>query len=292
MLKSTKRKNLKPPGKCIFCGGSGMSREHIWPEWMQNYFPAAGPDARSAHIVNTLGQSNSFEHGRLHRSHDILYQKLRIACRQCNNGWMSQIVEAAKHILVPLLRGEWPVLNADGASKLAAWITLFTMVIEFADPKTAAVTAEERATFKRTKSPLPNWNVYCGRYSGRQDRVAFWHRGGLILKDGEVPNGVLKPNVQTTTFVIGGAIFHAASGPDFFNCFEPDYGLGIGMRCVFPNSNVELILKPPATLDQMGYHRAQVFLWEVMGIPTSPAQVAFSLFGMASGVVPINRPRG
>ena len=32
MTKKPKRKNLKPPGKCIFCGGDTLTKEHVWAE--------------------------------------------------------------------------------------------------------------------------------------------------------------------------------------------------------------------------------------------------------------------
>src|SRR5262249_12745786 len=32
-----------PPGKCIFCGGGGLSKEHVWSEWTHTYI---GPDKR------------------------------------------------------------------------------------------------------------------------------------------------------------------------------------------------------------------------------------------------------
>ena len=29
----------KPPGKCIFCGASNLSKEHFWSEWASPLLP-------------------------------------------------------------------------------------------------------------------------------------------------------------------------------------------------------------------------------------------------------------
>jgi len=38
MTKRTKRL-VKPHGRCIFCGGTGLSKEHIWSDWLSGLIP-------------------------------------------------------------------------------------------------------------------------------------------------------------------------------------------------------------------------------------------------------------
>jgi len=34
-----KHANLKPPGRCIFCGALGVTQEHMWANWLRSYIP-------------------------------------------------------------------------------------------------------------------------------------------------------------------------------------------------------------------------------------------------------------
>lgn len=38
MAKRLNRKS-KLPGRCIFCGGGNLSKEHFWPEWASALLP-------------------------------------------------------------------------------------------------------------------------------------------------------------------------------------------------------------------------------------------------------------
>src|SRR5271169_2401942 len=51
MSKKRLRQNLKPPGKCIFCGGPGVTHEHLFSDWLRDLFP------RSAADTHTIAQA-------------------------------------------------------------------------------------------------------------------------------------------------------------------------------------------------------------------------------------------
>ena len=86
--------------KCIFCGSSEVSQEHIFAQWMRAYFPekkfastlhARTPDDK---LLETLksGVSKGTESSYGYTSHMV--------CADCNGTWMSQLEEKAKGILV------------------------------------------------------------------------------------------------------------------------------------------------------------------------------------------------
>jgi hypothetical protein len=85
----------KPQKRCIFCGAAGMSREHIWGNWLKKYVAATMPKhSSSVHVVNPPGESDFFKVWT--RSGDPLRSNVRVVCVNCNNTWLSGIQDAAK----------------------------------------------------------------------------------------------------------------------------------------------------------------------------------------------------
>ena len=39
---------IKKPGRCIFCNGRGLSKEHMWPDWLKAYIPRPTSTSRRA----------------------------------------------------------------------------------------------------------------------------------------------------------------------------------------------------------------------------------------------------
>jgi hypothetical protein len=91
--------SLRAPNLCAFCGKPGkMTKQHIWPKWLKKI---RSPTATSH--TQTVGELISFSPGsrrpprstKIHQGH-AGSRKIKNVCQLCNNGWMSQIEEAAK----------------------------------------------------------------------------------------------------------------------------------------------------------------------------------------------------
>lgn len=115
---------------------------------------------------------------------DLRGRKLRVACEQCNNGWMSHLQNQAKPILLPMMLGTKAVLSPDEQSIISAWMAMFTMVFEQMDPDSAAITKEEREKFKAEKRAQENWLIWIAPYSGAI--LPATHRG-IHLRDKRDP---------------------------------------------------------------------------------------------------------
>lgn len=89
------------PSFCIFCGGRPLTREHIWADWFRAYLPRPLPFYHSGRIV--LSEDNTQTHKSEKISGDPKCRKMRIVCNRCNNEWMSDLQNATKPILIPLL---------------------------------------------------------------------------------------------------------------------------------------------------------------------------------------------
>lgn len=120
--------------KCIFCGSSEVSQEHIFAQWMRAYFPekkfastlhARTPDDK---LLETLksGVSKGTESSYGYTSHMV--------CADCNGTWMSQLEEKVKGILVDkndVFREKIRDLKLDDSNikQLALWIIVKAILL-------------------------------------------------------------------------------------------------------------------------------------------------------------------
>ncbi|WP_155257467.1 hypothetical protein [Rhizobium leguminosarum] len=66
---------------------------------------------------------------------------------------------------------------------IAIWATMFTMVIEFYDPKLAVATDQDRQAMpfkgKRFSKPPPDWRIYMARLRSNEE-ADWYHTGGWV----------------------------------------------------------------------------------------------------------------
>src|SRR3954469_13275208 len=98
---------VKKRGYCIFCGGTPLSKEHFFAEWMHDYLPPKP----STHYV--AGSDLIGRPGKMFRPGNVFERHLRVVCKACNSGWMSTLQNEAKPILIPLMQGVRRTLNPE-----------------------------------------------------------------------------------------------------------------------------------------------------------------------------------
>jgi hypothetical protein len=193
---------------CIFCGGKGVSKEHIFPQWMQGIVPPQMQ--RTVHLVDGMhafgwqsGQKSFSELGALARPGDPLSQTINKVCRTCNNGWMSRIVEDAKPLLADLLSGRIIPLSRHDRMRLVRAVILTAMMIDQADERLSAVSSEARRHIMTAKTPPANWRVFFAWNEG-QMHAAWWNRTFVASVQGVVPS---TSNFNVCLWYVGKAIF-------------------------------------------------------------------------------------
>ena len=194
-------------GKCVFCGGRGLTKGHVWPEWLQDILP------RKSHHLQFSGRIASFAPSgpisqKLREGHAGT-RKPRNTCLSCNTGWMSRIEQAAMPDATPLILGKPVTLDADGQRRLATLISLVTMRAEFLDTKTAANNFAERTWIKEKSEPPANWKIWIARYAGTNNQHWVYHHGLGASSSPDVQVGAC--DTQATTMVIGELCAHAFS---------------------------------------------------------------------------------
>jgi hypothetical protein len=262
MGKRTKRANLKPPGKCAFCGAGHLTREHVWADWLKPYVPrtlthTSQAVSRSAISMFSDHRIHSQGKGILTGPGDPHSKRLRIVCGTCNSGWMSQLQEQAKPLLIQLIAGNWPNLSPHDQRVLAAWATMFTMVVEFADLNTLVTPFSQRDEFRQTRVPPKGWAVWIGRFDGFLWRGVFNHFGWRppLVVTGAAPSPAValtaKLDSQSTAFVLGKVFFQT------FSTIRTDpkiqeraFADRFGLRCIWPVSD-NVVVRPDHILDDI-----------------------------------------
>jgi hypothetical protein len=228
MPKGPKRQNLKGPGTCIFCGRVAgtvyngitisMSKQHLWPEWMQKPFPETETTHTNSKLKFKLAPGRSIQIDPFLKIHqgDIKTRQLRILCEyHCNNGWVNHVEDSTKEFLIPLINGDFFTLTGEHQAKFALWLAIACIVWEYTDPPTQAIPKEDRDFIYEKRKPPPNWSMWVGNYKGNDWKNRYRHHGGYVVprelfaeRDIVGPNA---PNSQTSSLQIGELFMHVSS---------------------------------------------------------------------------------
>lgn len=229
----------RPPKRCIYCGATGVTKEHLWGSWSRKLARATFP--ATEHIVTRFvaGEISPalVAPGPLTRAGSPRSLTLKVVCRACNNGWMKENVDAAIPLLKRLHDGIWWNLLDEERTVLAVWAIQLTCTWEWADRDTIAVPQKERNHLRMYHTPSPYWAVFAGRFSSLTNNDYVFHRR-LDLS----PTSALNcyPRSQITTITFGDLIMQTYYGEAGFP-FNPDaYPRSLGLHPLWPLSNAPI----------------------------------------------------
>lgn len=233
---------------CAFCGGVGLSREHFWPEWMHSYLPNGPAQSRHVERLETYeGKRVLVDVPRdVERQGGTRNKTMKIVCRTCNGGWMSELENAAKPIMIPMMQGERVVLDAAARLTLAQWIALKAMLADANVPGDTVLSAQQRLAFKNRREIPPSFSANIGRTTGMLWSTRFHRHAAIMATSVNAKVPASGKNVQAIVFGANQllmAVFIDESG----------VGLSVGNRFLskvprlFPLDAADLVW-PPATL--------------------------------------------
>lgn len=227
----------KKPVKCIYCGEAGVTKEHLWGRWSEktDYYKNISRPFNDVfnHQVGRKSDKTelTYKKGPASRNGTARSFQLKIVCKDCNSGWMSDLIDAAKPLLVRLETGDWWNFSEDDCKTLAAWATMFTMTYEFADKQTVIITKAERHDFRLKRIPPSNFIVLVGRCDDTPPEVRYRHRNFNI----QIDEKQMKIEGQVTSFNFGKLFLQVVSGGvhaegkkiPIINCdaYSKNYGL-------------------------------------------------------------------
>lgn len=227
--------------KCIFCKDSGMSKEHFWPEWISSYIQNNRTGNHISEIHSSEGKKDRVLDRQIKRPGNVITKKLRVVCKSCNNGWMSQLEERVKPILVAILENKSITIKKDDLLFLSKWVAMKVIVAEQSEDGTQVTPDSDRDEFFQSGKIPDYFRVYIGLQE--TEHTSGYLRHSLtfsITKDGPTPSlDGLQRNTQTVSFIIGPLfIFVVAARVDNFELVQA-FNLET-MQCIWPKENNEL----------------------------------------------------
>lgn len=121
---------------CVFCGRTGvkMTREHVFGDWISKYFiEELGIDLNgSAEIVNADGSATYYPI-------TPFQQTVNIVCKQCNEGWMSELEVSVMNRLKLMITGKSVMLRSNAQRNLAFWCAKTALVLDHLHPQSRII---------------------------------------------------------------------------------------------------------------------------------------------------------
>jgi hypothetical protein len=164
---------------CVFCGARADSREHIFPDWLNDLL--IGDEFQTEYSSIQLGQiaeerKYPSKRGAGHRS--------RVVCTSCNNHWMSDLEKAAKPILVPMILGQQTVLTMAEQLSVACWAIKTAMVGDAITQSAEGFTQEDRDLMRARQQPAMRTRVTLAAYALDEPIATRYVRGaGKLTSD-------------------------------------------------------------------------------------------------------------
>jgi len=162
---------------CLACGmtSSPPSREHVFSKWLLSEF---GPDL-SVGLFRQLGDGSREPHRAEIRLDSFRLKKI---CERCNTGWMSQLEEETKPIILGIIRGARNLnsLSDEERRTLARWAGK-TAIVE-----SHAVGAECPVDSVHFNGIRTNKDGFPGRFGAvvcRTKLVGFGHMQVGVIRD-------------------------------------------------------------------------------------------------------------
>lgn len=216
---------------CIFCGGTPLTREHFWPNWLRREL-----DISQAIPFRIEQEYLGVETRDVRFQAPPFDQQVRAVCAVCNNGWMAAIEEAAKPILLPLVQAEGRRLHRAQQRALATWVVLKACVFDEVHPLERAVpTAHRQYLFAHRVPPAEGVWVRLATYEARD--LAHYAYQGIRLgrQAGEPPPS--EPTVYFVTLTVGALVTQLSGSlvPEWSFADVP-YPAEFGLAAIWPTS--------------------------------------------------------
>jgi hypothetical protein len=226
----------KPAGKCVFCGDTGLTKGHIWPDWLNKILPKT-----ATHHEQETGKFNTFESTVPGPAHSVRIgqghartRKPRNTCVTCNGGWMSLIEGRARPSGTRLILDSPQLMDLNDQTAIASLLTLITMRLEFLGDM-RAIQNQERDWLRAHREPSKDWKIWISAFGG-DDGDQHWSRSYAAQLESKPTDrvGLEYCNVRVTTLVIGKLCAHLFYSPIIdFQGYE-----GISLTQIWPRPHV------------------------------------------------------
>jgi hypothetical protein len=155
----------KPSGKCLFCGSLGLTKEHIWSDWLKKIIPPTDSRFEFREEIRTVsGKPVLIRVPQKKRAGAVQRRQARVVCRQRNGGWMKRIVDNAIPSATSTILGESVTLDAPAQQYLTSWLALSAIVADSQMKNPDKISREDLQFIRQTGLPPSHWLIGAGSY--------------------------------------------------------------------------------------------------------------------------------
>lgn len=228
-----------------------MSKEHFWSTWMHELLCRDGKGEHIHKIVSADSKINTNQkiEKNLQRQGDVTTKKIRVVCKTCNNGWMSEIETQAKPILTKLISGCDCCLTPEQSHALAIWIAMKVIVSEHSEGGTQVTPAKDRCDFYKNKTIPEYFRIFIGNHSTNHS-AGFMRQSYLLSAKGYMEPQLkgLQRNTEVVSFYCGKLFVYICAcrvkGLDIDNLFD-----GSVLNMIYPLGAANITM-PISTLTE------------------------------------------
>jgi hypothetical protein len=177
-------------------------------------------------------------------------KKVYAVCQNCNNSWMSQLENKAKHVILPLMKGDLIDLDAQMQRTLIEWIVLKVLVADNHENRDAVFRKTHLVAFKATREIPAGMSIWVGRCVDESCKSFFRKHAALLGQPGKDPPKEGRKNTQSTAIGIGELFIFSMS------CITESIDLNRFIQFdnhvvrLWPNGNDPLVWPPMRILTQ------------------------------------------
>lgn len=199
---------------CAFCGGSGLTKEHVIPRWLSGVLPEQAR-YRGQDQATVLLHSERTVDGPHHREMVETFNSLTVkaVCGPCNNGFMNGIEAAARPYLSAMICGNLALsISGDAATAIATWAVKTSLMAQLTGAEPAALDQVYQG-FYASRRPTPDCLVWAAAVDDEDWALRAECRTALCSADGSPANTDDPPNILTVTIGLGALLLHTIIDP-------------------------------------------------------------------------------
>jgi hypothetical protein len=207
---------------CVFCGGAGLTKEHILPLWVDRLTKQVHGHGKVQHIAGaSLGgplSEEAFDEAKTKYPALRTWQAnssevtIRRVCSTCNSGWLQRLETSVRPLLTPAILGtERVAIRPREQMLISRWALKTALLLRYVR-QPVNPPPEERTTWVMThEEPPPQAGVWLAAYGGSAHAWVQMSRHNLEPPAG---SGVQVFHCELTTFTLGRLLVLVLDVPD------------------------------------------------------------------------------
>lgn len=223
-----------------------MTKEHVLADWLSAYLPEA---KASKKVHSRDGSTPNLTTHSMRRGPDSAFgHKVRVVCKPCNEGWMSDLERATQPILIPMMEGNSVRLTWGRCKTLATWAFKTATMIDCLDSDVnRGVSPDHIETLYRDRKPPATCQIWVVPTTGGEDS-GYAGKYSTAAGKKKTLAEVVPRSTYASAFMLGhvGFVVFGTGRPDALAPVAPVLGPDMGLTALWPRKPGDRLNWPPA----------------------------------------------